>query len=300
MFAESIKTNVPTDLLRTLVTVCEFRSFTKAAQLLQLTQPAVIQQIRKLEIIIGSEIIDRRLSGINLTESGLEILKSAQRLLSINDQIIFESGDDLGLQIIRLGVPNLFARSVLPKIVAEIRSMAPHTQLQICCDNSPNVLRMLRLGYLDVAFAYGDANDMADAMGSWVEDIGWVRASTLSVPPDDPVPLISSPNVLRVDQIATEALKRSNRRYQIVFSAVDFGARFAAVAAGLGYMPLTRRLVPPHLVIDKQALPPLGDFMVGIFVREEFKVRGLRSLIEALHAAASPGAVFTDLGVPSS
>jgi DNA-binding transcriptional LysR family regulator len=297
MFAENIKTNVPTDLLRTLVTVCEFRSFTKAAQLLQLTQPAVIQQIRKLEIIIGSEIIDRRLSGINLTESGLEILKSAQRLLSINDQIIFESGNDIGLQIIRLGVPNLFARSVLPKIVQEIRTKAPNAQLQICCDNSPNVLRMLRLGYLDIAFAYGDANDMADAMGSWVEDIGWVRASNLTVPPDDPVPLISSPNVLRVDQIATEALKRNNRRYQIVFSAVDFGARFAAVAAGLGYMPLTRRLVPPHLVIEKQALPPLGDFMVGIFVREEFKISG--SLIAALHAAASPGPVFTDLGIPS-
>jgi DNA-binding transcriptional LysR family regulator len=154
MFAESIKTNVPTDLLRTLVTVCEFRSFTKAAQLLQLTQPAVIQQIRKLEIIIGSEIIDRRLSGINLTESGLEILKSAQRLLSINDQIVFESGNDIGLQIIRLGVPNLFARSVLPKIVAEIRSQAPSAQLQICCDNSPNVLRMLRLGYLDIALGW--------------------------------------------------------------------------------------------------------------------------------------------------
>jgi DNA-binding transcriptional LysR family regulator len=282
------------------VTVCEFRSFTKAAQLLQLTQPAVIQQIRKLEIIIGSEIIDRRLSGINLTESGLEILKSAQRLLSINDQIIFESGNDIGLQIIRLGVPNLFARSVLPKIVEEIRSQAPSAQLQICCDNSPNVLRMLRLGYLDIAFAYGDANDVADAMGSWVENIGWVRASNLTMPPDDAVPLISSPNVLRVDQIATEALKRNNRRYQIVFSAVDFGARFAAVAAGLGYMPLTRRLVPPNLVIEDHALPPLGDFMVGIFVREEFKVRGLRSLIAALKEAASPGPVFTDLGVPSS
>jgi DNA-binding transcriptional LysR family regulator len=106
--------------------------------------------------------------------------------------------------------------------------------------------------------------------------------------------------VLRVDQIATEVLKRNNRRYQIVFSAVDFGARFAAVAAGLGYMPLTRRLVPPNLVIEDHALPPLGDFMVGIFVREEFKVKGLRSLIAALKEAASPGPVFTDLGVPSS
>ena len=54
MFAEGLKTNLPTDLLRTLVTVCEFRSFTKAAQLLQLTDPVVIQQIEKLELIVGS------------------------------------------------------------------------------------------------------------------------------------------------------------------------------------------------------------------------------------------------------
>ena len=92
MFAESIKTNLPTELLRTLVTVCEFRSVTKAAQLLQLTQPAVLQQIKKLEIIIGSEIIDRQLAGVNLTETGVEILRSAQQLLSINDKIISESG----------------------------------------------------------------------------------------------------------------------------------------------------------------------------------------------------------------
>jgi DNA-binding transcriptional LysR family regulator len=136
MFAESIKTNVPTDLLRTLVTVCELRSFTKAAQLLQLTQPAVSQQIKKLEIIVGREIIDRKLSGINLTQTGLEVLKSAQRLLSINDQIVFECGTEGGLQVIRLGVPNLLAGSLLPDIVKEIRSHAPDTQLQTCCGSA--------------------------------------------------------------------------------------------------------------------------------------------------------------------
>jgi DNA-binding transcriptional LysR family regulator len=290
MFAEDIKTNLPTDLLRTLVTVCEFRSFTKAAQLLQLTDPVVIQQIEKLELIVGSKIIDRKLAGINLTESGQEILRSAQRLLSINDKIIFECGGELSLPIIRLGVPNLFARSVLPKIVEQIQSKAPNTQLQICCDNSPNVLRMQRLGYLDIVFAYGDADDMKDAMASWVEDIGWVRASNFKPPPDGTVPLISSPNVLRVDQIATEALKRNKRRYQIVFSAADFGARFAAVAAGLGYMPLTRRLVPTNLVFEEHALPPLGNFMVGIFVREEFKTKGIAPLVSALADVARPGA----------
>jgi DNA-binding transcriptional LysR family regulator len=258
--------------------------------LLQLTDPAVIAQIEKLELIVGSKIIDRKLAGINLTESGREILRSAQRLLSINDKIIFECGGELSLPIIRLGVPNLFARSVLPKIVEQIQSKAPNTQLQICCDNSPNILRMQRLGYLDIVFAYGDADDMKDAMASWVEDIGWVRASSFKLAPDGPVPLISSPNVLRVDQIATEALERNKRRYHIVFSAADFGARFAAVAAGLGYMPLTRRLVPTNLVFEEHALPPLGNFMVGIFVRDEFKTKGIAPLVSALADVARPGA----------
>jgi DNA-binding transcriptional LysR family regulator len=289
MFAESIKTNVPTDLLRTLVTVCELRSFTKAAQLLQLTQPAVSQQIKKLEIIVGREIIDRKLSGINLTQTGLEVLKSAQRLLSINDQIVFECGTEVGLQVIRLGVPNLLAGSLLPDIVKEIRSHAPDTQLQTCCENSPNLLRMLRLGYLDVAFAYCEAKDIADAVCSWTERIGWVRARNFEMPAGDVVPLISSPSILQVDRIATDVLKREKRRYRIVFSAVDFGARFAAVAAGLGYMPLTRRLIPAHLVIEEQALPPLGSFQVGIFVREDFDIKGLRSIIAAMETIGNPG-----------
>ena len=289
MIGENLKANVPTDLLRTLVTVCELGNVTKAAQVLQLTEPAISQQIKKLELIIGSSIIDRSLSGITLTRDGSEILKSAQRMLSINDQIIFECGDDVGLHAIRVGVPSLFATNLLPDIVKEIRSKAPDAQVQICCDNSPNLLRIFRLGYLDIAFGYCDAKDAADAACFWTEDIGWVRAPDFAVHPDEPVPLIGCPNVLRVDQIAIEALKRSKRSYQVVFSAIDFGARLAAVAAGLGYMPLTRRLVPPTFAIDDDTLPPLGSFKVGIFVRKEFDMKYVPSLVVALEAIARPG-----------
>jgi len=288
MFVDSIRTNVPTELLRTLVTVCELRSFTKAAQLLQLTQPAVSEQIKKLEIIIGREIINRRLSGINLTPSGLEVLKSAQRLLSINDQIVFECGTEGNLQFIRFGVPNLLAGTMLPSIVREVRTHAPDAQLQICCENSPSLLRMLRLGYLDVTFAYFEPGDGADAVRSWTEELGWVRAVDFEMPLDEPVPIISSPSLLQVDHMAAEAMKREKRRYRIVFSAVDFGARFAAAAAGLGYMPLTRRIKPPHLVTEERLLPRLGSFQIGLFVREEFEMKGWRSFVSALELIGDP------------
>ena len=83
-------------------------SFTKAAQLLQLTDPVVVQQIEKLELIVGSKIIDRKL-WINLTESGQEILRSAQRLLSINDKIIFECAASSPCRSFASATPNLFA-----------------------------------------------------------------------------------------------------------------------------------------------------------------------------------------------
>jgi DNA-binding transcriptional LysR family regulator len=50
-------TNIPTDLLRTLVAVVDLRSFTKAAQSLGVTQPAVSAQIRRLQFLLGADLL---------------------------------------------------------------------------------------------------------------------------------------------------------------------------------------------------------------------------------------------------
>ncbi len=51
-------TNIPTELLRTLVTLVELRSFTKAAHALGMTQPAVSAQIKRLQVLLGGELLD--------------------------------------------------------------------------------------------------------------------------------------------------------------------------------------------------------------------------------------------------
>ena len=56
--------NIPTDLLRTLVTVVDLGSFTKAAASLGLTQPAVSSQIKRLQFLIGGDLFDRSGHGI--------------------------------------------------------------------------------------------------------------------------------------------------------------------------------------------------------------------------------------------
>ncbi len=89
--------NIPTDLLRTLVAVTEMRSFTKAAQSLGVTQPAVSAQIKRLQYLLGYEVLDKSAPGVSLTPRGEIVVNNARRLLSINDEILqLTSGNHSG------------------------------------------------------------------------------------------------------------------------------------------------------------------------------------------------------------
>src|SRR5690242_7263425 len=107
-------TNIPTDLLRTLVAVADLRSFTKAATSLGVTQPAVSAQIKRLQSLLASELFDRSTPGIMLTPQGERIVAYARRMLSINDQIVEIGGENLAPErIIRVGAPGDFVASVV-------------------------------------------------------------------------------------------------------------------------------------------------------------------------------------------
>src|SRR5215471_2124316 len=82
------RASIPTDLLRTFVAICELGSFTKAAHLFGLTQPAVSSHMRRLETIIGADLIEKSLSGVTLTDCGEDVLRHARRMLAVNDQIV--------------------------------------------------------------------------------------------------------------------------------------------------------------------------------------------------------------------
>ena len=284
------KANIPTDLLRTFVAICELGSFTKAAHLFGLTQPAVSAHMRRLETIIGSDLIEKNMSGVKLTVCGGEVLRQARRILAINDQIVSSGGQQPNVPVIRLGIPNLFAQSKLKRIVSECRDKIGKSRLQIRCENSGSLLSSVRNGYLDLAFAMGDQEQLKHARRSWSEPLVWARAPDFVWEPNTPVPLISSPNVLLPDRTAMETLEHAGQRYDIVFTAFDMMARRAAAASGLGYLVLLRSMVPAPLVEEAAGLlPVLPDASMGIVAREDLDTKDLASLIAAFEAVlASP------------
>jgi DNA-binding transcriptional LysR family regulator len=276
--------NIPTELLRTFVAVYELGSFTKAAHLFDLTQPAVSAHMRKLESILGGDLIEKKASGINLTARGEQALKAARRLLAINDELVTACGTQHRLQGIRLGIPNISAER-LRSVIAAFRRETGHDRIRICCDHSIALLESVRNGYLDLAFLFAEKSDMKDAVTSWTEDLVWVRAPDLVLERGGVVPLISSPNWLVPDRRATEALDRAKRPYEIVFSAFDGSSRMAAVGAAIGCMAMLRSHVPPALVIeDSGILPELDPMTAGVIVREDLDAEELRPVITALRA----------------
>jgi DNA-binding transcriptional LysR family regulator len=289
IFDSTDRRNIPTDLLRTFVAIYELGSFTKAAHMFELTQPAISAHMRRLESIIGADLIEKNISGVNLTTRGAEILRYAQRMLSINDQIVSYGARRSSLQVIRLGIPNLFAPTKLRRIVNECRDKVGSSRLQICCDHSTGLLRSISNGYLDLAFTLGDDDEMKNALASWANPLVWVRSPDFRLDPGRPVPLVSSPNLLVPDRMAMEALEQANQRYEIAFTAFDMMARRSAVAAGLGYMTVMTSLVPDDLVVEQPgALPQLPSITTGILTREDLDTTELKPLIYALEAIFAP------------
>src|SRR5512134_87278 len=80
--------NIPTDLLRTLLAVIDLRSFTRAAQSLGVTQPAVSAQIKRLQMLLGADLFDKSAPGVTLTAKGEVIVNYARRMLALNDQML--------------------------------------------------------------------------------------------------------------------------------------------------------------------------------------------------------------------
>ena len=70
--------NIPTDLLRTLITVVDLRSFTKAAAVLSIAQSALSHQVRQLELELDQTLLYRNGRGVMPTDAGRRLLAKAE------------------------------------------------------------------------------------------------------------------------------------------------------------------------------------------------------------------------------
>jgi len=272
--------NIPTDLLRTLVTVVDQRSFTRAARTLGVTQPAVSAHIKRLQAILGTDLFDRSGPGVSLTPKGELIVNHARRLLSINDLILHVAEPSPSGRTIRVGVPTDFLGANLPGLLATYRNLWPDLRFSVQNGGLELHLAELRHEQLDIAIGLTAAEPDVEARHHWTEQTVWLRGRSTRLNPAAPVPLVSFREDCIYYRTAVNTLHQSGRDSKLVFTGPTIVSLTAAVAAGLDVMALPRsRVWSSDLTIWQDApLPKLPDLGWGVYLREE----GERGLLEDL------------------
>ncbi len=296
-------TNIPTDLLRTLVAVVDLRSFTKAAASLGVTQPAVSSQIKRLQFLLGKDVFDRTAQGVSLTPHGDMIVSYARRLLSINDQIMEIGGPSrVAEQIIRIGAPGDFVSSILSLTLARFRDKWPGVRFNVRMNNYDPLVNELRQGEIDLVVSLS-ATPPIDARHTWQEEVFWVRGENTDIDIHRPIPLVSYGEKSLNRSLAVTALKNAGLEWEDVFVGPSLLSISGAVAAGLGVMVLARRRVDPcgllnwdeaPLVWGDVPLPKLDHIHCGIYLREGRNRDALEQLADLIAQVLGPtGAVTT-------
>jgi DNA-binding transcriptional LysR family regulator len=109
--------------LRYLVAVADAGTFTQAAERMLVTQPTLSQQIRRLEEIVGTPLLDRRRDGIRLTDAGSVLVEESRTVLYLIEHGVRRSRQAAGVDRVRL-------RFVLSPLLPEEFAAATATRLQ--------------------------------------------------------------------------------------------------------------------------------------------------------------------------
>lgn len=171
-----------TDHLHTFITVAQYKSFSKAAKVLNLSQPAVSHQIHLLETHFDTQLFERSHRKISLTESGRILLKHAQEIIQINNKIQLSIVSAKQKSITKIGCSNTIGENLVSKYIQDFSS----SQKQISADRFQIIV--------------GTSNEMADKLYNEEIDIAMVEGQEKKYPffiepfYDDEVVIVSSPD----------------------------------------------------------------------------------------------------------
>src|SRR5919198_6595012 len=206
--------------LRYLVALAEERSFTRAAGKVLVAQPALSQQIAKLEAEVGLPLVDRTTRRVAMTEAGDRLVEHARRVLKQVDVAREDLADLAGLRGGRLtiGASQTVGALNLSGLLAEFYRRHPAVDLSVREDLSVNLARALQADELDLAFV-----TLAENRAEGLELEVLSREELVAVLPEDH-PLAGRAN-LQVADLDGEAIATFRQGARIRHRLVEAAAR---------------------------------------------------------------------------
>lgn len=285
-----------TKSLRVFVEVARTGSFSTAARNLGLTQPAVSFQIRSLEREYGCTLVDRSLNRCRLTEPGRALLKHAQRLLKVEEELAREMegkrAEPSG--VLCIAASNIPGEYILPRVLSRYRSLYPLVEPRLEVTDTQGVLERVKAGEADLGCVGSRDDEERLEYGRFCGD-----RLVFIAPGDHPLAgrkrlrgpdLLGETFILRKEGSGTRShMLRILSELGLDISSLDrlvLGSTMAviqAVAAGAGLSVTSLWAVEPYARLRKVVILPIS----GTDFRRDFYYVTLRrrpstSAVEAL------------------
>ncbi len=144
----------------TLISVCETKNFTKSADELGLTQPAVSQQIKSIETELDIKIFIRQNKNLQLTPEGAIVLKYAKRIRSLYSAIKPAIEDEKrNIKGLTIGVTPTAENNIISEVLAKYAKEKGNIHIKIISDTIKNLYDKLKTYEIDLAILEGKIND---------------------------------------------------------------------------------------------------------------------------------------------
>jgi DNA-binding transcriptional LysR family regulator len=138
--------------LQVFYTVAKQLSFTKAAEQLFMTQPAVTFQVKQLEEHFNTRLFERSHGRIALTPTGRLVLEYAERILALSEEMDTRVADLTGATAgpLLLGASTTIAEFILPRILGEFKAQYPAVQAHMSVANSETIVNRVADHTIDI------------------------------------------------------------------------------------------------------------------------------------------------------
>jgi len=251
---------VTLDQLQTFLWVARLKGVRRAAEQLNVSQPAVTARLQALEDSLQVRLFERSARGVVLTREGELLRGYAEQMAFVQEEIRQRVSDPTGLEgLFRVGASETIAETWLPRFLERLSLAYPRLSLELTVDISFNLREALVARELDLALlmgpvsAYSVNNVTLPSFG-----LGWYRAASSPEPDFLTTPVISYARNTRPYRELVHELGQRHGPGVRVFSCASLSASIQMIAAGIGVGP-----IPEALARERLAQGQLAAFDPG-------------------------------------
>ena len=286
--------NIDMTALRSFVAVADAGGVTKAAGFLHLTQSAVSMQLKRLEEMLGTQLLDRSARQVALTNEGELLLSYARRILELNDDIYSKmTSTDYEGELI-LGVPHDVVYPAIPMVLQRFNALYPRMRVQLISSYTAKLKELFSQGKCDLILT---TEDSCDADGETLIEIPliWFGAVNGSAWKTRPLRLAYE-NRCAFRRTVQAALDAAGIPWEMAVDSASSRAIEVSVSADLAINAQLQGTQPDHLQAIQHggALPALGTKKINLYLPE---LRGgevliaLSDIIRQCYAQRAPVAL---------